>query len=300
MKCELCEKKAISTKPSLCAEHFDAYVLNNVQKTISRFQLFTKQTKLLVAVSGGKDSLGVLDILQRLGYHVKGLFINEGIEHYREHSVVDLELFCTSKNIVVQTVSFQDTYGFTLDDAMKTKKVHACTICGTFRRQLLNRYAQGSDVLVTGHNMDDEAQTILINLARGNTNMLFRQGPLTTNSEFFVQRAKPFYFLSEKHVLLYTLLRDIKTQFGECPYASSSYRVSVRDELNFWEAKHPGTKKNILETYLRLKTASAQKKNFSSLQSCKLCGQPSEEEICKACEFKQLIKNELKEMSLKK
>ncbi|MCF7799264.1 TIGR00269 family protein [Candidatus Woesearchaeota archaeon] len=288
MKCEQCSKTAISTKPALCKEHFDEFFLTTTQEVIDTFSLFDKKTNICVAVSGGKDSLALVDVLLRLGYPVEGLFIDEGIANYREHSIQDLDLFTQEKNFQVNKISFKEAYGFTLDQAMQTGKVHACTVCGTFRRQLLNKHAQGYDVIATGHNMDDEAQTILINLARGNTDLLFRLGPITKDTDLFVRRAKPFYFLSEKHILTYTILRGIRTQFGECPYAQTSYRAAIAKLLNEREVACAGTKRNILETYLQLQKKE-RKEKINDLQHCKNCGEPSQEHICKACLFKELL-----------
>lgn len=253
MRCEKCSEKAISTQPVLCKTHFDTYILETVKETIKQFELFLPNDNICVAVSGGKDSLALLDILTRLGYKVTGLFIDEGIKNYRKSSENDLDSYAIKHNLTIQKVRFENSFNFTLDQAMDTKKFHACTICGTFRRYLLNEHGKKFSVLATGHNMDDEAQTILINLARGNTELLFRQGPITAENKLFVKKVKPFYFISEKQVLTYTYLREIPLHYGECPYAFTSYRAHLRDILNKEEQQSPGTKKNVINTYLQLK-----------------------------------------------
>ena len=290
MQCMYCDQKAVSSKPSLCKEHFDTYILEEVQKTISTYNLFTTDQKLCVAVSGGKDSLALLDILTRLGYAVEGLYINEGITNYREITEQDLHSFVQKNNIQLRTVSFKEVTGFSLDEAMKTGKVHACTVCGTLRRYLLNKFAKDYDIIATGHNMDDEAQTVLINLARGNTNLLLRSGPITADNDFFVKRAKPLYFISEKHVLTYCVLRNIKSQYIECPYAPQAYRAALRDQLNIVESMHPHTKRNVLETYANMKenlliTLPKQ----PSMGACEICGEASTDVICKTCKFTQEV-----------
>jgi len=301
MKCSKCEKNAIVTKPTLCAKHFDEFVLSTVKDIIDKFSLFKKSDRICVAVSGGKDSLSLLDILTRLGYDVEGLFINEGIKNYREKSIEDLDIFVKKHNIKLRTVSFKEYANFSLDDAMDTGKFHACTICGTLRRYLLNKSSRDYDILATGHNMDDEAQTVMMNLARGNTSLFGRLGPITDKSEFFVRKVKPFYFLSEKHVLAYTIQRGIQTQFGECPYATTSYRAALREELNAFEKDNPGSKRNILDWYLRFKEESdfsLQPNRVSNVGVCKLCGEASQREICKACKLVgdvKLVFNSLKQ-----
>lgn len=288
MKCEKCEEKAITTQPNLCSKHFDEYVLETVKETIERFSLFTKKDDVGVAVSGGKDSLALLDILTRLGYSIKGLFIDEGIENYREHSEKDLDEFIEQKKIVVKKYSFKREAGFTLDEAVKTKGSHPCTVCGTLRRYILNKQGKEFDVLATGHNLDDEAQTILINLARGNTDLLFRSGPSTKEQELFVRKVKPLFFLKEKHILTYVVLRGIKVDFAECPYAPISYRAAIRDLLNKEEEKNPGTKRNMVETYLSMKKGELPP---SAIGKCEKCGEASKEKMCKACKLIKEIKN---------
>jgi len=290
MKCEQCTATAIISNPCLCAQHFDKFILQTTQDTIARFSLFDKHTTICVAVSGGKDSLALLDVLTRLGYVTKGLFIDEGILGYREYSREDLDTYSGANNIFVTKVSFQESYGFTLDAALQTNISHACTLCGTFRRQLLNKYSRSFDVIATGHNLDDEAQTVLINLARGNTDLFFRLGPKTKASPHFTKRVKPFYFLTEKQILTYTTLRKIKTQFSECPYATTSYRAAVRDVLNKLEAKQPGTKRNIINTYLSFQEQTqSTTKTTTLLTICSRCGEPSQESLCKACIFQEQI-----------
>lgn len=293
MRCNLCDQKAVLTHPSLCKEHFDDYILTTVKKTIADFNLCTKDQTICVAVSGGKDSLALLDILTRLGYTVEGLFINEGIADYREASERDLDLFCSNNNIKVRKVTFENEAGFTLDTAMATKKFHSCTLCGTLRRYLLNKYADGYDCIATGHNLDDEAQTVLINLCRGNTNLFLRQGVKSSSSDYFVQKIKPFSFVTEKQILTYVVLRKITVDFAECPYAHQSYRAQLRDILNNYEQINPGTKENILRNYLYLKESLTTKSDDASMSLCKRCGQAAQDSLCKACRLVQNVSSAL-------
>jgi len=289
LKCEKCEEKAIITNPPRCKKHFNEYFLETLQETIDEFHLFTKEDKLVVAVSGGKDSLALLHSLKKLGYDPEGIFIDEGIKNYREKSIEDLNLFIQQNSLKLKKISFEEENNFTLDEAMTTKQFHACMICGTLRRYLLNKYTKEFDVLATGHNMDDEAQTVLINLARANTELLLRGGPKSEPKKSFTQKVKPFYYLTEKQILTYTLINNIRVDYGECPYAYTSYRAKVRDLLNKEENEHPGTKKNILKNYLLLKKRIHTEKSIVKVQRCVLCGEASKEKICKACQIKKQI-----------
>ena len=313
MKCSVCEERAISSNPVLCKKHFDEFILKTVEETIERFELFDKKSRIIIGVSGGKDSLALADVLLRLGYDVSGLFIDEGIKNYREHSKEDLSFFSGKKNFSVIKKSFEDEFGFTLDEAISTKKYHACTICGTLRRYLLNKYSRGFDFVATGHNLDDESQTILMNLSRSNVDLFLRLGPKSEDSGFFTVRVKPFYFLTEKQILTYTLINNIRVEYGECPYAFTSYRANLRNELNKIEQKKSGSKKNIIETYLELKRIMKFKQKSEEIKNimidkkieninsplkktnkCLLCGEASQKPICKTCVISSKIKNILK------
>ena len=296
MKCKKCSEKAVSTNPAFCKKHFDEFILDTVRETIDRWDLIGKGESIVVAVSGGKDSLTTLDVLSRLGYDVEGLFINEGIEGYRGHSKEDLKTFCDENGISYTEISFYDEFGFTLDEAVATEKFHPCTTCGTLRRYLLNKHATDYDSIATGHNLDDESQTIMINLFRANTELFPRLGPKTEPSKWFVKKIKPLYLLTEKQVLTYTLLRGIRTQFSECPYATVSYRASLREKLNNYEMSHPGTKRNIVEGYVKIKDRLPNRdRKDDQIKKCDSCGQASNEQVCKACRITSEIKSVLKE-----
>jgi tRNA-5-methyluridine54 2-sulfurtransferase len=291
MRCEKCDKKAVSSYPYLCSQHFDDYILQTTQATIDRFSLCSKETNILVAVSGGKDSLALVDVLLRLGYKVTGLYVDEGIAEYREQSNADLDVFSKQRNFSVVKKFFKEEFGFTLDQALLIKKYHPCTVCGTLRRYVLSAYSKNAQCIATGHNLDDESQTILMNIFRGNTDLFLRLGPKSQEAKQFTQRIKPFYFLTEKQILTYTLLRNITVHYGECPYAFASYRAKLRDELNKKESLQKGTKRNIVETYLKIKLHTSQNKTIQkeNMRACELCLEPSQDIVCKACKLKKEI-----------
>lgn len=297
--CARCQEQAVSSEPCLCKEHFEEYILQTTKETIESFSLFSTQSKICVAVSGGKDSLALLDVLYRLHYNVEGVFVHEGIEPYRTTSLHDLRAFLKTKHIPLQELSFSQSYALTMDAVMHTQQFHACTVCGTLRRQLLNKHAQAFDVLATGHHLDDEAQTIMINLARGNTELLFRTGPSTRESTSFKRRVKPFYFLLEKDILLYSMLRNIRVTSGTCPYALVSYRHSVRDSFSLLETRYSNVKKHIVNTYLTLRKKHLTSSEYD-IAVCKLCNQPSQQTICKACQFRKQIQEQFIETSSQK
>lgn len=287
MGCSECDSKAVFLFPELCKEHFIAYFEDKVFDTITRFKLLKKGESVVVACSGGKDSTATLHLLKKFHGKVVALAIDEGISGYREKTLVDLEKFCKTNQIELRTYSFEREVGKTLDNMLK-QKTHPCTVCGTFRRYLLNKHAKRFDKLATGHNMDDESQAVLMNLMKGNADLIWNSTPITSEVKGFVQKIKPLYFCSEKEVAAYVVIKGFDVGFTECPNMSKSFRNQVRDVLNDYESKNKGTKKNILEKHLNLLGKTGLKKK--EFTYCSNCGEPSRGEICKACRLMQSFK----------
>ena len=286
MKCEKCKEKAITTNPNYCEVHFKEYIEQKVKHTIEKYELIKNTDKVVVAASGGKDSMVLLYLLHKFGYNVEALAIDEGIENYRDHTLEFLANFCKKNELTLKIVSYQEAIGKRLDEIIP-KGRPACAVCGTFRRDLLNKHATEYDKIATGHNMDDETQAILMNLFRAQTKLFARQGPKTRKIKGFTQKIKPLYFVKEKEVMIYSFLLGLNTAFNECPYAQDSFRAQLRDILNEYESKNPGTKKNILNKYLELvKETNFEKQDIGK---CKECQSPTSEEICKACRLKKNI-----------
>lgn len=287
MICSKCKERAVFLEPRLCKKHFISYFEKKVLNTIKKFNMVDKKDKIVVACSGGKDSTTILYLLKKFHGKVTALAINEGIRGYRDQTLVDLKNFCKKENVELKVYSFKDKFGRTLDTMLKQKN-HPCSVCGTFRRYLLNKYAKGFDKIATGHNMDDEAQAVLMNIMKGNTHFLWHSVPVTPKKKGFVQRIKPLYFCSEKEVAAYALLKEFDVGFTECPYIEESFRNQVRNGLNEEESRKSGTKRNILEKHLvLLKSIKLTSKGF---QYCKECGEPSKGEVCKACIFTKSFK----------
>jgi len=286
MKCSKCENAAIYEKPALCKEHFNEYFEKKVLKTIKEYDLLSKKDKICVAASGGKDSVSLLYVLHKYGYSVEALAIDEGIAGYRDESLEFLKKFCSEKNIVLRIFSYKDEVGSTIDILSK-KYSPACSVCGTFRRHLLEKHSKGYDKIVTGHNLDDESQAVLMNILKAQTSLFARQGPKTSSVKGFTQKVKPFYFIKEKEVMIYAYLNGLNVDFKECPYAPQSFRAHVRDLLNEYEAKNPGAKMNIVLHYLKSRNIKTERKE---IKTCSKCGMPSSGNICKACRIKAEIK----------
>ncbi len=294
MKCEKCDKKAITENPALCKDHFIEYAEEMIKKAIKDFQLFTKQDKIIIGISGGKDSLVTSYFLNKLGYNITGLLIDEGIKGYREITIRDMKQFCEQHNIKYKIVRFKDEIGYTLDEMVKVRKELPCTVCGIFRRYLLNKYSQDYDILVTGHNMDDESESIMMNLFRNQIDILARIGPKTgvKKRKGFTPRVKPLYYLTEKEIKLLSIVLGIKIKFVECPYAKESFRNHVIDFINSFEDSKD-IKRNITKFHVKILNKLRQTYKEHETKTCKICGFPSEQDICRACQIREELKNEI-------
>ncbi len=305
MKCSRCDKNAVYSGQgqNYCKSHFLEYFESKVTKTISKYELIKFGDKVCVATSGGKDSLAVLYMtsLYCKKYNIEyfALAIDEGIAGYRNHTLHDLTVFCDTHEIKLHVVSFKDKFGETLDNiqekAIKDHNKKPCTVCGIFRRTLLNRSARelGATKLVTGHNLDDEAQSFMMNTFLGNMSHNASLGPITglSDNDKFIPRVKPLYFMLEKETRLFALLKNFKVEFSECPNINLSFRMNVRDELNIIENKLPGTKNGIVNSFLEilpiLKEHYREKKNKRTFNYCKVCNDACSGEICNSCKLEE-------------
>jgi len=252
--------------------------------------------KVLVATSGGKDSLNALYVMHTLSedydVDVKAVLINEGIRGYRELTIQAFMKFCNALKVKSKVVSIENEYKFSIDYVARAYlsgliNYKPCTVCGVLKRHLVNRIAveEEADYVVTGHNMDDEVQTFLINIVRGTVKNLAREGILTGGVLGFVPRLKPLYYVTDKESLTFFLVNKFETPIVECPYASLSLRYHIRLFLNELEYKSPGTKERLLELKDKFRASLSKLTETVQLKRCIICGQPTTREICRACEI---------------
>ena len=305
MRCSLCKKdKAVikyrHSNMYLCADCFKKVFEKKALVVLKRAGVLRGSGKLIVvAVSGGKDSLNTLYVLHKYSeiydYDVIALLINEGISGYREYTIKGMISLCNKYKIEYKIVSMENEIGFTVDFATelyKKRKIRwkPCTVCGVFRRYLLNKHARemGADFLATGHNLDDEAQTILLNIFQDSLYRVIQADYISREIvPKMVPRIKPLYYIYEKESVVYALLNKIPAWHIECPHAQYGMRADIRRFLNKLEDLKPGTKINLLLS--REKIIQKTKLLKMPMKYCEICGEPSTHEICRACQIRNVI-----------
>ncbi len=246
-----------------------------------------RNDRIAVALSGGKDSIALLYVLHKIfknrpDIELLAITIDEGISGYREHTIKHAEKLTGELGIPLRISSFCDGFGISLDELAKEKKHAACTLCGVLRKNILNRIARelGATKLATGHNLDDESQTILMNYFRGDVDRMKRMLPDAIQPGM-VLRIKPLRSIPEKEVALYGFLNDLPVSTDECPYSGEALRNEIREMINNYEVKHPGTKYSLLggfETISKVLNPPG-----TQVLQCEKCGEPSSESLCKTC-----------------
>ena len=299
MRCRKCGENAViyisQHNIALCEQHFDDFFLDRVRKAIGKYRLFPKNARILVAVSGGKDSLAIWDVLNRLGYRADGLHIDLGIGEYSMKSRNTTESFASEKGYKLIVVDVRDYLeGFTVPLAAKKLRRATCSLCGLVKRYIMNRVGleEGYDVLVTGHNMDDEAATLLGNIINWQVGYLTRQKPLLEKRhEKFIPKAKPLIYLTEREVAAYAIMRGINYVEEECPNAHGATSLEYKALLNELERKHPGTKHRFYHTFLGLNLSfdGVDTSRDVKLNSCEICGYPTTERVCAMCRVRERL-----------
>ena len=299
--CSKCKKPAVTfiryNGTHLCKDHFIDYFERRVKKDIKKQGRTEDGTKIGVAVSGGKDSTVALHIIndifsKRANINVVAITIDEGISNYRPKSIEYAIENCKKLAIDHHVVSFKNVIGKSLDEfALSKGDIGECSYCGVFRRLCLNKKSKdlGVNRLVTGHNLDDMSQSILMNFVNGDMQKLARLGPHKKIQEGLVPRTLPLRVVPEKEVTLFAILNNIEYYDGECPYSTQALRGVFRDIIDNLEYSHPGTRHSILNSYNNIKDMLFDKYQPVKLNECSKCGEPTSQEICKACILKEKI-----------
>jgi uncharacterized protein (TIGR00269 family) len=300
--CTSCSENAIYTREyegvSFCPKCFQHAVEERVRKTITHHQMLDYDDHVAVAVSGGKDSLTLLNVLVKLEgrfpkSRLTAVCVDEGIEGYRDEAIELARNACNQLGVEQVVVSYRELFGVTTDQiaALKLGKT-PCAYCGVFRRKAINKAAAdiGATKIATAHNLDDEVQTVLLNMLHGDPMRIVRSGPVLKDPRGkFLPRIKPLSDIPEKEVVLYAYLRGIEFQSIECPHGHEALRNDIRAFMNQLEQKHPGSKFTLQRTAERLRDTLTETTPLSELRECEKCGDPTPHQLCEACVMLQTV-----------
>jgi uncharacterized protein (TIGR00269 family) len=263
---------------------------DQVTKTIDEFSMIEPGDRVLVAVSGGKDSLACWDILRGLGYDADGFVIGLGIGDYSDESSRYARAFADERGLTLLTCDLREEYGFDIPTAASATRRVPCSACGLSKRHLFDTAARdnGYDVVATGHNLDDEAAVLLGNVLRWQTEYLGRQLPVLPARNGFPRKVKPLVRLSERDMAAYCVLAGIDYIVEECPMAAGNKHLGYKEALNQIEAQSPGSKLDFYIGYLKRASSrfvSEAEAEQGNLAPCERCGAPTTGQLCAFCKL---------------
>jgi uncharacterized protein (TIGR00269 family) len=296
MKCRVCRGPAVIDvrrhNAAFCPEHFVVHTQEQVRRAIRDHDMLSEGERVLVAVSGGKDSLALWDLLLALGYEVDGLYLGLGIGEYSGESVEYARAYAERGGHKLHEVDLEHDVGFTVPSAAAATRRAPCGACGLSKRHLFNSFAldHGYDVVATGHNLDDEAAVLLGNVLRWEAGYLGRQHPVLPAADGFVRKVKPLYRMSERETAAYCVITQIDYQVEECPMADGNRHLGYKEVLNVLEDRSPGSKAAFLFGFLerahgRFTDDSAGERD--GLGACTQCGSPTTSGVCAFCRLRE-------------
>jgi uncharacterized protein (TIGR00269 family) len=301
VKCKVCREHAVVDvrrhNAAFCRDHFVEHVKNQVARTIKEFEMFGPHDRLLVAVSGGKDSLAVWDILLDLDYDTTGFYLDLGIGSYSERSKGAAIAYSEQRGAKLIVRSLSEEHGYTVPELAKLTRRVPCSGCGLNKRYEFNRVAleEGFAVLVTGHNLDDEVATLFGNVLHWNTDMLGRQAPVLSERildgghKVLVKKVKPLVRVAERETAAYALLRGIEYIVEECPMVEGNTQHRYKEAITMLEEASPGTKQQMYFGFLRRAAHRfAPDAAVGEIVQCSNCGAPTirpptGEPLCSFC-----------------
>lgn len=291
-RCRSCKAPAVIDLPrhnaNFCAEHLIQLCNRQMAKAIDDFDMFSPTDRLLVAVSGGKDSLALWEMLIEAGYRADGLYIGLGIGDYSEDSGGYVRRFAEERNLHLVTIDLREDYGYDVPTAAIATKRVPCSACGLSKRRLFDKAAAdgGYDAVVTGHNLDDEAAVLFGNTLRWEVDYLARQLPVLEARDGFPKKCKPLIRLTEREMAAYCLVRGIDYVVEECPIAAGNRHLGYKAALNAIEKQSPGAKSAFYLNFLSKmsplldgQSAAAQ----GEVDECARCGAPTTGDVCAFC-----------------
>ena len=287
MKCKVCKGPAVMDirrhNAAFCSDHFIDHFRSQVARTIKEFKMFGPDDRLLVAVSGGKDSLAIWDVLLDLGYDATGFYLDLGIGSYSTRSKEASIAFADAKGARLIVRSLQDEHGYTVPELSRLTKRVPCSGCGLNKRYEFNRVAreEGFDILITGHNLDDEVATLFGNVLHWNVDMLGRQAPVLEERTLdgsigLVRKVKPLVRIAERETAAFALLRGIDYIVEECPMVEGNTQHRYKEAITLLEEASPGTKNHMYFGFLnRARERFGHEDDGFELVPCIGCGAPT-------------------------
>jgi uncharacterized protein (TIGR00269 family) len=297
MKCRKCGGTAVLElrrhNAAFCAPDFLDFFRNQVREAIRKYRMFEKDEHILVAVSGGKDSLALWDVLLAEGYRTTGLYLDLGIFDYSVESRRKCETFAAARGAPLLVTSVAEEVGAPVPVIKDVTRRPPCSGCGLSKRYLMNRVAldHGIGVVATGHNLDDEAATLFGSITHWQIDALARQSPaLPSTHAKLVRRVKPLYRLSEREAAAYAFLRRIDYIVEECPFAKGATSIAHKEILSRMEDASPGAKHNFLFGFLEKARAAFERAEAVELHECARCGQVTTGTVCAFCKLADQVK----------
>jgi uncharacterized protein (TIGR00269 family) len=291
VKCRVCRGPAVIDirrhNANFCAEHFLRLCRDQTEKAIKDFSMLAPDERVLVAVSGGKDSLALWDLLLDLGYDATGLYIGLGIGEYSDVSGRYARAFAERRGATLIEVDLRDEYGYDIPTGAKAAKRAPCSACGMSKRHIFDRTAVdgGYDAVATGHNLDDEAAVLMGNVLHWHTDYLGRQLPVLPERAGFPRKIKPLVRLGEREMAAYCVIKGIEYQVEECPMAVGNRHLHYKEALNQIERRSPGAKHDFYFGFLARASEAFRTEEHDQefLGLCERCGAPTPGEVCAFC-----------------
>ncbi len=302
-KCSACKRKEpffnrIYSGESLCKRCFAGSIEEKVRATIAKYKMLSYNDRAAVAVSGGKDSVTLLQVLAKMERKypratLVAVTVDEGIRGYRDEALEIAAENCKKLGIENHLVSFKQLYGYTLDEIVlrareKNNQLTPCTFCGVLRRKALNIAALEvkANKIATGHTLDDEVQTSMLNIFHGDVSKLATERPITDQVHpRLVQKIKPLCEVPERESALYAYVKGVSFQSTPCPYAGEAMRNDIRNLLNRIEERHAGTMYTVYRSIEKLRPAIVATTEKGEFKDCRECGEPAAGELCMACQL---------------
>ena len=303
MQCDRCDDVAVFVRKysgeSLCSKCFTNSLARKTAKTISKYRMIKNDDLVAVAVSGGKDSLVLLDILNQMSkshnFRIHAITIDEGIPGYRDEALDIVRDFCGKLGVEFSVFSYKTLFDITLNEALdmrENEKTSSCSICGTLRRRAMDHAANkiGADVIATAHNLDDNLQTYIINMLSGDITKIGWMNPDYGNNT--PRKIKPFAEIYESEIVFYAFTNDIPFQTEPCPHMNEGIRTEIREFLNSLEGQHAGIKNNLHRSVTKISDMVRQEADKKIKTKCSNCGADCTGKTCSVCSMVSQFKKQ--------